>query len=134
MLRRAMRRVLIKRLARESDRSMQQLLALRSIALKQVETQAALASRLVIDAPAANRLVAQLEKDGLVQRVRGRDRREVRLKVTAAAAPEIRAIRVGLEWLDAEMLAQLGGPAFRAMMESLGTLQVGLCNDCGLPE
>lgn len=134
MLRRAMRPVLIKRIAQESDRSLQQLLALRSIALKQVETQAALASRLVIDAPAANRLVARLEQDGLVQRVRGKDRREVRLKVTAAAAPEIRAVRIGLEWLDNEMLALLGAAAFRTMMKSMGTLQVGLCNDCETPD
>ena len=126
LLRRAMRRALVRRLSLESDRPLQQLLALRSIARKEVHTQAELSVRLLIDAPAASRLVGQLEADGLLKRVKGRDRREVRLKVTAAASGEIKAIQVGLSWLDAQLLGLLGAAGFKATMRSMVKMQAGL--------
>jgi MarR family transcriptional regulator, transcriptional regulator for hemolysin len=124
-LRRSMRRALIKQLALRSDRPINQLLALRSIAMREVETQAELAVRLLIDPPAASRLVAQLERDGLLERLEGRNRREVRLKVTAAAAAEIRTIRAGVQWLDAEVLKLVGPAAFKATMKSMAAMQRG---------
>ncbi len=121
-----MRRALVRRLSLESDRPLQQLLALRSIARKEVHTQAELSVRLLIDAPAASRLVGQLEADGLLKRVKGRDRREVRLKVTAAAAEEIKAIQIGLSWLDAQLLGLLGAAGFKATMRAMAKMQAGL--------
>lgn len=126
MLRRAMRRALVRRLSLESDRPLHQLLALRSIARKEVQNQAELSTRLLIDAPAASRLVGQLEADGLLKRVKGRDRREVRLKVTAAAAEEIKAIQIGLSWLDGQLLGLLGAAGFKATMRSMAKMQAGL--------
>lgn len=125
-LRRTLRRALVRRLALETDRPLNQLLALRSIAVNEVETQADLSARLTIDPPAASRLVTRLERDGLLRRVEGRDRREVGLKLTRAAAKDLRAIRVGLAWLDGQMREVLGPAAFREMTRSMVRLQRGL--------
>ena len=71
-------------------------------------------------------LVTRLERDGLLRRVEGRDRREVGLKLTPAAAKDLRAIRVGLAWLDGQMREVLGPAAFRAMTRSMVRHQRGL--------
>ena len=88
-LRRTLRRAIIRRVALGSDRPLPQLQALRLVAKEEVQTQAELAERLLIDAPAASRLVMRLEEDGLLKRMPGSDRRCVCLKVTPAAKAEI---------------------------------------------
>lgn len=91
------------RLTRDSSRAFQQLRALRVIAQEQIVTQTALAERLRIDPPAASRLVDRLEKDGLLERCPGSDRRCVHLKTTKEAEPEIAALTAGLDWLEAQI-------------------------------
>lgn len=125
LLRRSLRRALVRRLALETERPLNQLLALRSIAVGETCTQVELSARLVIDPPAASRLVTKLERDGLIRRRRGRDRREVALEVTPAARRELKSIRVGLRWLDDEMKRILGASAFRAMMQSMDRVRHG---------
>ncbi len=106
-LRRTLHRAIVLRVAERSQRPITQLMALRVIASSEVQTQAELAERLLIDAPAASRLLAGLEKEGLVKRTVGEDRRCVRLQVTAAAKKEIAIIEEALRWLDREVRAHL---------------------------
>jgi DNA-binding MarR family transcriptional regulator len=91
----------------ETERPYQQLRALRAIAREQIDTQNALAERLCIDAPATSRLVASLEKEKLLQRLPGEDKRCVRLEVTRRANREIDTMTETLEWMDREMRRHL---------------------------
>jgi DNA-binding MarR family transcriptional regulator len=111
-------RLMARRVARWSDRTYIQLRALRAIAEEGIETQVALAERLMMDAPSVSRLVARLEKDGLVVRREGEDRRCVRLSVTEAASPELAAMARAAEWLDAEVRRHLTEEE-RATLEAL---------------
>ncbi len=113
---RASHRLLVRRLARASERPYFQLRALRAVAVEGIENQVGLAERLIIDAPAVSRMVARLEKDGLLTRREGDDRRSVRLAVTDAAAPELEAMAAGLAWLDGELRRHLS-------LEEQATLQ-----------
>src|SRR6478609_4858726 len=106
-LSRASQRRLTRRLAMESDRSFLELRALRAIERESVETQAMLADRLLLDPPAVSRLVDRLEKDGLLRRRAGKDRRSVRLEVTAAAHKEIAKVDRGLQWLEDQAAEKL---------------------------
>src|SRR5687767_1208058 len=87
-LRRTFHRALVRKLAREVSRPFLQLQALRLIALEEVHTQAELAERLLIDAPAASRLVSKLAAEKLIKRCTGSDRRCVALELTARARSE----------------------------------------------
>lgn len=99
-LRRTLHRALVRHLAERSERPFSHLLALRAISRREVETQVQLAERLLIDAPAASRLVAVLEQERLIKRTVGEDRRCVCLQVTPLAKQEIAIIEEGLVWLD----------------------------------
>ena len=57
-LRRTLHRAIVLHVAERSDRPIPQLMALRVIASSEVQTQAELAERLLIDAPAASRMVS----------------------------------------------------------------------------
>src|SRR5687768_10901977 len=92
-LRRTLYKVLARRVAARCGRPLPQLNALRLISGYEVQTQAQLAERLMIDAPAASRMVARLEADGLLKRLQGADRRSVRLKVTPAARESVAALK-----------------------------------------
>jgi DNA-binding MarR family transcriptional regulator len=102
-LRRTLHRALVRHLAERTRRPLPQLLALRTISRREVETQVELAERLLIDAPAASRLVALLEKQKLLKRNVGEDRRCVCLEVLPAAKPEIKVIDEGLAWLESQV-------------------------------
>lgn len=125
-LRRTLHRALVRRVALRSDRPVTQLLALRSICLNEVKTQSELAERLLIDAPAASRMLARLEGEGLIKRTEGSDRRCVRLQVTAAARREITAIDEGLRWLDREVRRHLSRKEVDASKVLLRRLQQGM--------
>ena len=125
-LRRTLHRALVRHVAERSDRPVTQLLALRAISKKQVATQAELAERLLIDAPAASRLVTLLEREGLLERTAGADRRCVCLRVTSAARKEIAVIDEGLSWLDREIGRQLSAEEFASSKALLARLQTGL--------
>lgn len=91
----------------ETGRTLNQIRALRAIARENIRTQAELADRLLIDAAATSRLVDKLEEEGLLQRCEGENRRCVRLEVSTAAQPELRAMKKAEDRLDAEFRACL---------------------------
>lgn len=122
-LRRTLHRALVDHVAKRSDLPLTQLMALRVISVKEVQTQAALAERLLIDAPAASRMVAKLESLGLVKRTVGADRRCVCLQVTPAARKPIAVIDEGLRWLDGQIRRHLSQKEFDASKALLARLQ-----------
>lgn len=124
LLCRTVHRRLSQRVAQESERPHQQLKALRAIETEHISTQAELAERLCIDAPAASRLVDRLEEDGLLKRKPGENRRCVKLETTKRADKEIAAMNVSYEWLDKEMRRHLSAAelkTFEKIMEKLNT-------------
>jgi MarR family transcriptional regulator, transcriptional regulator for hemolysin len=125
-LKRAVHRAVMKKLAGETKRPLLQLSALYTIARGEVETQNDLAQRLLIDAPAASRLVDRLEQDGLLRRAPGSDRRSVRLRVTPAARPHIATLEAALSWLDSEVKRHLSAQEINAAMRAMQKLQKGL--------
>jgi MarR family transcriptional regulator for hemolysin len=125
-LRRTFRRAICQRVALKSKRSLNHLQALRLVSQAQVSTQAELAQRLLIDAPAASRLVMQLERDGLMKRLPGPDRRCVCLKTTAAAKVEIAVIEEAMQWLDTRIRAELSEKVLKATGQVLARLRLRL--------
>lgn len=125
-LRRALHRALVRYLAERTERPVMQLLALRSISRTEVQTQAQLAERLLIDAPAASRMVATLEEEKLVKRTTGEDRRCVCLSVTAAAKKDIEVIDEALRWLDGQVREHVSAKDYEASMAVLARVQKAL--------
>jgi MarR family transcriptional regulator, transcriptional regulator for hemolysin len=115
-LRRTMHRVLARRIAPFSPRPFQQLLALRVIAQRDARTQTELAERLLIDAPAASRLVALLVQDGLLRCSRGADRRCVEMEITRAAEPIVAAFRESIAGMSRDAQRHLGKSEFDTLM------------------
>jgi DNA-binding MarR family transcriptional regulator len=125
-LRRALHRALVRYLAERTERPVMQLLALRVVSRAEVQTQAQLAERLLVDAPAASRLVATLEEEGLVKRTTGEDRRCVCLSVTAAAKKEVAIIDEALRWLDGQVRENVSAKEYESSMAVLAKIQAGL--------
>ena len=125
-LKRAVHRALSRKLAAETKRPILHLSALYVIARGEVKTQSELAARLLIDAPAASRLVDRLEADGLLRRAPGSDRRSVHLRVTPASRPHVAVLEAALEWLDVEVKRHLSKPEIDAAMRAMAKLQKGL--------
>src|SRR5687767_13743485 len=117
-LKRAVHRVLRKKLAGETKRPFVQLSALFLIARGEVKTQTELAARLLIDAPAASRLVDRLETDGLLNRGPSTDRRSVHLRVTPASRSHIATLEAVLQWLDGEVKRHLSAQEISASMRA----------------
>ena len=128
-LRRTLRRSITRRVAQGSARPMTQLQALRLIDRDEVRTQADLAQRLLIAAPAASRLVVQLERAGLLKRLPGSDRRCVHLKVTPKARPEIAVMNEAMKWLNLQVRKHLSQREFDAGLALMNKLQRGLGSD-----
>lgn len=127
-VRRTLHRALVRHVAERSELPITHLMALRVVATSEVKTQAELAERLLIDAPAASRMVAGLEKDGLIKRTVGEDRRCVCLHVTAAAKKEVAIIEEGLLWLEREVRAHLTQKEFDTSKLLLKKLQVAMAS------
>ncbi|WP_246357820.1 MarR family winged helix-turn-helix transcriptional regulator [Pyxidicoccus fallax] len=102
-----------------------QLLALKVIA-GGVASQAMLADRLSVDAPAASRLVDRLEEDGLVIRRAGENRRCLKLELTEKAQGEVQLLRDALQWMDGELCHYLEEAEVTELKRLLGKLQDGL--------
>lgn len=119
-------RLLVRRLAQETDRSFVQLRALQVIGREGIETQIALAERLLIDAPSVSRLVARLEREGLVERHEGEDRRSVRLAITDAGLEALTAMTTGLAWLEAETSRHLSDDERDTLERLLAKLHRGM--------
>lgn len=122
-LKRTLHRALAKKLANEVNRPMLQLYALRLIANGEVCTQADLAERLLIDPPAASRLVSKLEADELLQRCQGSDRRCVRLEITARGRPYVEVYEEGLSWLEREVKKHVTAKELALVMRTIRNLQ-----------
>jgi MarR family transcriptional regulator, transcriptional regulator for hemolysin len=126
-VRRGLLRLITRRLSGRTRRPLQQLLALKFIAVKGVRTQAELAERMVVDAPAVSRLVDRLEEDGLVKRCAGEDRRCVRLEVTEASWKEVSALEEAVRLVDEEVSVHLTKAEMRELKRLLEKVQNGLC-------
>ncbi|ATB49263.1 MarR family transcriptional regulator [Corallococcus macrosporus DSM 14697] len=124
-LRRAIRRLLTERLGEQTSRPFMQLLALQSIA-DGVRSQAAIAERLLVDAPAVSRLVGRLEEDGLVKRGPSEDRRCSRLELSPAGHAELGVLRDALVWTDRELLRHLTAPEMAELKRLMEKLLTGL--------
>jgi len=125
-VRRTIHRLMTRRLSGRTRRPFQQLLALKAIATEGVRTQAALAERLLVDAPAVSRLVDRLEEEGLVKRGAGEDRRCVRLEVTEASQPDLEVLSQEIEGMEAEFGRHLSAEEMRDLRRLLEKLQAGL--------
>ena len=125
-VRRTLHRVLTRRLSQHTERPFMQMLALRVIDRGEVHGQAALAERLLVDAPAVSRLVERLVDDGLLRRTAGVDRRCVRLEVTAAGHEEALALDSELQSLEGEVRKYLSAQELRTLRQLLDKLHDGL--------
>jgi DNA-binding MarR family transcriptional regulator len=125
-LRRTLHRLLTRRLSGRTRRPLTQLLALKFIAVRGVRTQAELAERLLMDAPAVSRLVDRLEEDGLVERCAGEDRRCVRLRVTGASRAELAVLEEEGQRLDDEAARHLTASEMDELKRLLDKVQAGL--------
>ena len=125
-LRRTLYRLLTRRLSVKTRRPITQLLAMKFIAVLGVRTQAELAERLLVDAPAVSRLVDRLEEEGLVKRCAGEDRRCVRLQVTEASRAEIAVLEEESRRLDEDAARFLTAEEMEELKRLLEKLQAGL--------
>jgi DNA-binding MarR family transcriptional regulator len=128
-LRRTMHRLITRRLSVRTSRPLMQLLALKAVAMEGVRTQAALAERLLVDAPATSRLVDRLVEDGLVKRCAGEDRRCVRLEVTEAAQPELAVLQEESQALEDVASQHLMPAELRELKRLLEKLHAGLLQE-----
>ncbi|WP_239014209.1 MarR family winged helix-turn-helix transcriptional regulator [Archangium violaceum] len=123
-----------RRLGERTSRPFTQLLALKVIAEEHVQTQAALAEHLLMDAPAVSRLVDRLENDGLVKRCAGENRRCVRLQATEAAEAEVSVLREAVQWVDNEAGRYLTLAEMQELKRLLDKLIAGLAQGQEIPE
>ncbi|NTX15681.1 MarR family transcriptional regulator [Myxococcus sp. CA056] len=124
-LRRSIRRHLTEKLGARTTRPFNQLLALKAIS-EGMRRQSTLAERLMVDAPAASRLVDRLEEDGLVLRQAGEDRRCFRLELTAQGERELSHLLDALRELDGELGEYLPEPELSELKRLMEKLQTGL--------
>lgn len=103
-----------------------QMLALKAIDRGEVKSQAALAERLLVDAPAVSRLVDRLVEDGLLERSAGEDRRCVRLEVTKAGRKEVAIYHAELERLESEVRKHLTAQEVKTLQQLLEKVQAGM--------
>jgi MarR family transcriptional regulator for hemolysin len=125
-MRRLLIRRLIPRLGERTSRPLMQLVALKYIAVEGVRSQAVLAERMMVDAPAVSRMVDRLEEDGLVKRCAGEDRRCVRLESTPTGLHELELLEAAEQSLDEEVQQHLSASEMRELNRLLEKLQAGL--------
>lgn len=125
-LRRTLHRLFARRLGARTGRPFMQLQALNAIAGGEGCSQAALADRLLADAPAVSRLVDRLEEDGLLRRRQAEDRRKVCLEVTPAGQAELRVWREELRAVEEEMRRHLSPEEVEQLSRLVCKLHDGL--------
>lgn len=133
-LRRTLYRLLTRRLSVKSRRPLTQLLAVKFIAARGVRTQAELAERLLVDAPAVSRLVDRLEEEGLVKRCAGEDRRCVKLQATDAGRVAMEALEEATLSIDEDAARCLTEVELAELKRLLDKLQEGLSQVVAQPE
>lgn len=130
---RRVRATVRRRAALRIDRPFQQLRALKVIRDEDVRTQAALAERLMIDPPAASRLIDRLVDDGLVERRAGADRRCVRLVTRKGADAAIAIFDEVIDEVDQQLRAHLTAAEARALRDLLDKLAAAVADDAPPP-
>jgi DNA-binding MarR family transcriptional regulator len=125
-VRRTIHRMLTRRLSQRTERPFTQMVALKVIDRGEVRSQAALAERLLVDAPAVSRLVDRLVEDGLLKRAAGEDRRCVRLEVTDAGQKEVAVYHAELDRLESDVRKHLTAQEVKTLHQLLKKLQEGL--------
>jgi MarR family transcriptional regulator, transcriptional regulator for hemolysin len=125
-LRRTLYRLLTRRLSGKTRRPLTQLLAVKFVAVRGVRTQAELAERLLVDAPAVSRLVDRLEEEGLMKRRAGEDRRCVKLEATEAGREAMGALEEATQSLDEDAARCLTDAEMVELKRLLEKLQAGL--------
>lgn len=125
-LRRTLYRLLTRRLSGKTRRPLTQLLAVKFVAERGVRTQAELAERLLVDAPAVSRLVDRLEEEGLMKRCAGEDRRCVKLQATDAGRAELGVLEEATQSLDEDASRYLTEAEMVELKRLLEKLQAGL--------
>lgn len=125
-LRRTLIRRLSHRIGERTSRPFTQLLALKCIDVEGLRTQAALAERLMVDAPAVSRMVDRLEKDGLVRRGAGADRRCVRLEVTPEGQDQLSILKECGQAVDDEIRQHLSSTELHELKRLLEKVQLSL--------
>jgi DNA-binding MarR family transcriptional regulator len=125
-VKRTVHRLLTRRLSQRTERPFMQMVALKVIHGGEVKSQAALAERLMVDAPAVSRLVDRLVEDGLLERSAGEDRRCVRLEVTKAGQKEVAVFHSELERLESEVRKHLTAQEVKTLQQLLEKLQAGM--------
>jgi MarR family transcriptional regulator, transcriptional regulator for hemolysin len=135
-VRRTIHRLLTRRLSRKTERPFMQMVALKAIDRGEVMSQAALAERLLVDAPAVSRLVDRLVEDGLLERCAGEDRRCVRLEVTRAGQKEVAVYHAELERLESEVRKHLTAQEVKTLHQILEKVQAAILQtgDASSPE
>jgi DNA-binding MarR family transcriptional regulator len=125
-LRRTLYRLLARRLSGKTRRPLTQLLAVKYVAARGVRTQAELAERLLVDAPAVSRLVDRLEEEGLMKRRAGEDRRCVKLEATDAGREATGALDEATLSIDEDAARCLTEAELAELRRLLEKLQAGL--------
>lgn len=125
-LRRTLYRLLARRLSGKTRRPLTQLLAVKFVAARGVRTQAELAERLLVDAPAVSRLVDRLEEEGLMKRCAGEDRRCVKLQATDKGRAEMEALEEATQSIDEDAVRCLTEAELAELKRLLEKLQEGL--------
>ena len=103
-----------------------QLVLLKAVALDDVRSQAALAERLLMDAPAVSRMVDRLEEEGWVRRGPGADRHSVRLEVTPEGMAQVEVYLAGLQWMQEEVSKHLPPHELSELMRLMQKVQTSL--------
>lgn len=114
------------RIAERSDRPFLQLRALRVLSREDLRTQAELAERLSIDAPAVSRMIDRLVDDKLVKRAPGANRRCVCLALTAKGRGELAVLDEAITYAEREVQRHLGASDARGLSTRLRALVDGL--------
>ena len=84
--------------------------------------QAGLARRFALDKTTMSRNVRLLEREGLVARTSGRDRRERRLTLTAEGRARLQAARPAWRLAQQALRATMSGPEWNAMLRAFRTV------------
>jgi len=133
-LRRGIHRLMNRRLNAQTRRPIQQLVALKVIALGEVRSQVELAERLSIDAPAASRLVDRLVEDGMVTRCAGENRRCVKLQATHSVWPEVEVLGEAARRVDEELSRHLSAEEMSELRRLLDKVLAALAQNTAVPE
>lgn len=125
-LKRVLFRLVTRQLSAHTDRPLMQLRLLRVVAHGDAPSQAEVAEQMLLDAAAVCRIADRLEQDGLLVKREGRDRRSLRLEVTEAALPLVRAVDETHAWVEQQALSHLSAPELDTLQALLGKLQAAL--------